>query len=255
MSTPIRSVATHGADNVFIRQDWPAYTFEQHHAWSLLYVRRMTALRQVACRAYLEGSSAIGLSPQQVPDLEPMNAKLRALTGWSAVPVSGFLDPADFFACLAQRRFPTTVTIRPLDRLDYVPEPDIFHDVFGHVPMHADPVFADFLQRFGALAARSHDAAERRALTRLFWFTVEFGLVQEGGERRVYGSGLISSQADCANALSDKCDVRPFRLNDVLRQEFATDKLQDVLFAVSSFTELFDAVEELEKRMDEGRVI
>jgi phenylalanine-4-hydroxylase len=254
MSTPVHSVATHGAEKVFIHQDWPGYTFDQHQAWSLLYVRRMASLRQVACRAYLNGAAAIGLSPQQIPELEKMNAKLHALTGWSALPVSGFLDPADFFACLALRRFPTTVTIRPLDRLDYIPEPDIFHDVFGHVPMHADPVFADFLQRFGALASRAQDAKLRRQLTRIFWFTVEFGLVEEAGGLRVYGSGLISSQADCANALSTRCDVRRFSLDAVLAQEFVTDQLQHVLFVVSSFTQLFDAVNELEARMEGGHV-
>jgi phenylalanine-4-hydroxylase len=249
MSTPVHSVATHGAENVFIQQDWSAYSPEQHQAWSVLYERRIESLRDVACRAYLEGTLAIGLSPSFIPELAAMNAKLRALTGWSAVPVSGFLDPADFFASLAQRRFPTTVTIRALDRLDYVPEPDIFHDVFGHVPMHADPVFADFLQRFGELATRARTQEERRALTRLFWFTVEFGLVQEHGRLRVYGSGLISSQADCAKALGPECDVRPFHLDDVLRQEFSTDELQGVLFVISSFDELFAAVQELEERM------
>lgn len=250
MSTAIHSIATHGAENVFIHQDWSAYTAEQHRAWSALYQRRMASLTQVACRRYLDGTHAIGLSPNHIPDLAAMNRVLQARTGWSAVPVSGFLEAADFFACLAQRRFPTTVTIRPLDRLDYVPEPDIFHDVFGHVPLHADPVFGDFLQRFGEAAARGRTPQERRWLTRLFWFTVEFGLIEEAGQVRVFGSGLISSQADCANALSPACQLRPFRLDDVLEQDFATDRLQDVLFVVSSFHELFAAVQELQDRME-----
>jgi len=250
MNTPVHSIATHGAENVFISQDWSAYTAEQHRAWSILYQRRIAALRTVACRRYLEGAQAIGLSPKQIPDLTEMNRRLQVRTGWSAVPVSGFLEPADFFSCLAQRRFPTTITIRALDRLDYVPEPDIFHDVFGHVPLHADPVFGDFLQRFGAIAACSRTPEERRRLTRLFWFTVEFGLIEEAGAVRVYGSGLISSQADCANALSPACDLRPFRLDDVLEQEFTTDELQNVLFVVSSFDQLFAAIQELEARME-----
>lgn len=134
MSTPIHSVAVQGTEQVFIRQEWSAYTGEQHRAWSLLFRKRRDSLRNTACRAFLEGIELIGLNEHTIPDLEELNGRLQPCTGWSAIPVSGFLHPHDFFCCLAQRKFPTTVTIRPLGRLDYIPEPDIFHDVFGHVP-------------------------------------------------------------------------------------------------------------------------
>ncbi|HEY2066432.1 MAG TPA: hypothetical protein VGG84_10780, partial [Gemmatimonadaceae bacterium] len=155
----------------------------------------------------------------------------------------------EFFGCLAQRRFPTTVTVRPMAQLDYLPEPDIFHDVFGHVPLHAHPTFADFLQRFGAAASRAVADEQVEAMARLFWFTVEFGLVHEAGEVKVYGSGLISSHADAANALSDACDRRPFRLEAVLQQPFEIDRMQDVLFVVEDFRELFDAIEEAAEQL------
>ena len=222
-------------------QDWAAYSGEQHAVWKTLYERRMESLRSTASRAFLDGAELIGLSPDRIPDLAEVNRRLGRLTGWAAVPVSGFLPARAFFACLADRRFPTTVTIRTRDQLDYVPEPDIFHDVFGHVPLHADPAFADFLRRFGALAAgaKTDEATERMA--RLFWFTVEFGLVREGGAIKVYGSGLISSHGDAANALGAACDRRPFSLEAVTAQPFAIDRLQDTLFVVESFTELFEA--------------
>jgi phenylalanine-4-hydroxylase len=165
------------------------------------------------------------------------------------VPVGGFLPAPEFFAALARRRFPTTVTVRPRAQLDYLEQPDIFHDVFGHVPLHADARFADFLQRFGQAAARAHRAEDVELMTRLFWFTVEFGLVREGGAVKVYGSGLVSSHADAANALGPLCERRPFSLDAVAGQSFAVDRIQDVLFVVDDFGQLFDAVEEAAARV------
>ena len=227
----------------FIEQDWGAYTAEDHAVWALLYARRMESLRENGSDVFLRGAEAIGLRRDQVPDLEDVNERLARRTGWSAVPVSGFLPAPQFFECLAHRRFPTTVTVRPMSQLDYLPEPDIFHDVFGHVPLHADPVFADFLQQFGAAAtaARSDDDVELMA--RLFWFTVEFGLIRERGQVKVYGSGLISSSGDAANALGPDCDRRPFSLDAVFAQPFRIDRFQDILFVVESFDQLFAATD------------
>jgi phenylalanine-4-hydroxylase len=138
--------------------------------------------------------------------------------------------------------------VRPRAQLDYLPEPDIFHDVFGHVPLHSDPVFADFLQQFGALAAGAETPEETTQMARLFWFTVEFGLVHERDRVKVYGSGLISSHGDAANALGPRCDRRPFSLDAVLNQPFEIDHFQDVLFVVDSFDQLFEAVDTLKRR-------
>ena len=229
----------------FIQQDWDAYSESQHAVWETLYARRMPALRQTASRVFLEGAEAIGLDATFIPVLATLNRRLVSRTGWSAVPVEGFLPAGEFFQCLAHRMFPTTVTIRPADRLDYVPEPDIFHDVFGHVPLHADPVFADFLQRFGELAAAAATPEATERMARLFWFTVEFGLIREGGEVKVYGSGLISSHADATNALGPDCERRPFVLEQVLDQPFRIDDLQPVLFVVEDFGQLFEAVDRL----------
>jgi phenylalanine-4-hydroxylase len=240
------------APATFVEQDWAAYTDENHLAWSLLYERRMGTLRDTGSRVFLDGAAVIGLGATRVPDLEVVNAALRPRTGWRAVPVSGFLPARDFFACLADRRFPTTVTVRPLAQLDYLPEPDIFHDVFGHVPLHADPVFADFLHRFGQLASRARSDADVEAMARLFWFTVEFGLVREGGTVKVYGSGLISSHGDAANALGAGCDRRPFTLDAVLAQPFEIDRMQDVLFVVEDFGQLFQAVDDAARQLGLG---
>lgn len=230
-------------------QNWGAYSDEDHAVWSLLYERRMRALADTGSAVFLRGAEAIGLRSDRVPDLAEVNARLGARTGWAAVPVGGFLPAPEFFASLARRRFPTTVTVRPRAQLDYLPEPDIFHDVFGHVPLHADPMFAAFLARFGEAAAAASRSEDVELMTRLFWFTVEFGLVREGGAVKVYGSGLISSHGDAANALGPSCDRRPFSLEAVAAQPFAIDRLQEVLFVVESFDELFAAVDEAARRI------
>ena len=250
LAAPRRRAVPEPDPSIFIHQDWGAYTAEQHEVWSILYERRMRELRGNGSRVFLDGAEAIGLRQDRVPDLADVNRRLGPRTGWNAVPVKGFIPAREFFACLAQRRFPTTVIVRPREQLDYLPEPDIFHDVFGHVPLHADPVFADFLQRFGAVAARAERDEDVTRMARLFWFTVEFGLVREGGQVKVYGSGLISSAGDAANALGPECDRRPFSLDAVMAHPFEIDRFQDVLFVVDSFDQLFAAVSEAERRLE-----
>ena len=232
----------------FIPQRYDGYTDEDHDVWRILFERRMTTLHDTGSRVFLDGADRIGLSSSRVPNLSDVNHRLSKRTGWAAVGVEGFIPAGSFFQCLASRRFPTTLKVRPRAQLDYLPEPDIFHDVFGHVPLHSDPVFADFLQRFGALAAAATTEKETTRMARLFWFTVEFGLIRERGEVKIYGSGLISSHGDAANALGDRCDRRPFELDAVLNQPFEIDHFQDVLFVIESFQQLFDAVETIGER-------
>ena len=233
----------------FVAQDYARYDAEAHDVWRALYERRMATLTETGSDVFLRGAERIGLARDRVPDLADVNRRLAARTGWAAVGVDGFIPAAQFFRSLAARRFPTTLAVRPRAQLDYLPEPDIFHDVFGHVPLHADAIFADFLQQFGALAATATTERETTAMARLFWFTVEFGLVRESGRVKVYGSGLISSHGDAANALGPACDRRPFSLDAVLARPFEIDRLQDVLFVVESFRQLFEAVTVMEARL------
>ena len=245
-------MTTQAADFSVVEQQYDCYDSEAHDVWRLLYERRMATLHETGSEVFLSGMALIGLEPDRVPDLREVNRALRSMTGWAAVGVGGFLPAAQFFRSLSRRRFPTTLAVRPRAQLDYLPEPDIFHDVFGHVPLHAHRAFADFLQEFGALASQAETEEETTAMARLFWFTVEFGLVHEGGRTRIYGSGLISSQGDAANALGPACERRPFSLRAVLAQPFEIDRLQDVLFVVDSFDQLFEAVAELRARREAG---
>jgi phenylalanine-4-hydroxylase len=236
------------AEPFLSKQEYEKYTPGQHSTWSELVRKRLPQVRDFACREYLEGYEIIGLSEDRLPDLRAISERLKPRTGWSTTPVSGFLPSAAFFEMLEARMFPTTTWIRSRDSLAYIPEPDIFHDVFGHVPMHAHPVFADFLQHYGAVCAHIHDGQLLERLGRLFWYTVEFGLMRQDGKVKVYGSGVISSHGECTNVIEHGCEVRDFSLDEVLETPVKVDELQKKLFAIESFDQIYEAMHEAEKR-------
>jgi phenylalanine-4-hydroxylase len=209
----------------------------------------MQQIEAHACREYVDGFHKLGLRPDQLPNLAEVNQRLQPLTGWRATPVSGFLPPNAFFAMLAARQFPTTTWLRSRESLEYIPEPDIFHDVFGHVPMHAHPVFADFLQRYGEICAVLTDKDALERMGRLFWFTVEFGVIRQDGQYRIYGSGLISSHGESDYVISGGPEIRPFNIDQVLNQEFSTSEMQPVLYAVDSFEQIYEATHEARRRL------
>jgi len=244
------------AASFLIAQDYAAYTTEQHGVWAELVRRRMPQLERHAAQEYLDGFDSLCLPYDRLPNLAAVSAKLELRTGWNATPVSGFMPAPAFFEMLAARRFPTTTWLRSRDSLEYTPEPDIFHDVFGHVPMHAHPVFADFLASYGQLCSRiqedNQDDAILERIGRVFWYTVEFGLIRQNGEIKVYGSGLISSNGECSNVLDSGCEVRPFLLDDVLNTPVKVDQMHHLLFAIESFDQIYQAMHTLEARIDAG---
>ena len=235
-----------------IRQEYGAYTAEQHEVWAELVRRVFPDLESHASRAYLEGFEFIGLQESRLPDLKAITARLEPRTGWHSTPVSGFLPASAFFEMLSLRRFPTTTWLRDRESLDYTPEPDIFHDVFGHVPMHAHDVFAGFLLHYGRVCSGISDPAVLEKLGRLFWYTVEFGVIRERGEIKVYGSGLISSHSECQNVIGGHCAIHDFSLDEVLDTPVKVDELHKLLFAVSSFDQIYEAMNEAESRAIRG---
>lgn len=235
-----------------IRQDYAAYTPEQHSVWSELVGRVLPELEKHAAREYLEGFEIIGLQRDHLPNLSEITRRLGPRTGWSSTPVSGFLPAPAFFEMLANRLFPTTTWLRSRESLEYTPEPDIFHDVFGHVPMHAHKVFGDFLEHYGRVCAAISDQDTLEKLGRLFWYTVEFGLIRQDGEIKVYGSGLISSHGECRNVVQCGCEVHDFSLDEVLSTRVKVDEFQKVLFAIHSFDQMYEAMHEAEQRVNHG---
>jgi phenylalanine-4-hydroxylase len=255
---------------LYIHQPYELYSEANHEAWRRLFARMEERWRRYANARFLQGIDNLCLDPERVPRLEDVNRFLSPLTGFKAKAVSGYIPSFLFFNSLRNREFPTTITIRDGATLDYLPEPDIFHDIAGHVPMHTDPAFADTLVRFGDCA---HTAAEivagikdekekiRRvtnifkALARFFWFTIEFGLMRGDGGLKVYGSGLLSSFGEIAHSIdSPEVQRYPIQLEWVINQYFEIDHYQPLLFIVDSFEHLFDLVGELERWMREGRL-
>ena len=238
-------------DSFLIQQDYAAYTEEQHATWAELVSRRMPQLAKHAAEEYLEGFAIIGLRNDHLPNLEEISARLRPRTGWSTTPVSGFMPGPAFFEMLAERKFPTTTWLRKRDSLEYTPEPDIFHDVFGHVPMHAHPVFANFLEHYGKVCAGLTDAEDLERMGRLFWFTVEFGVIREQGAIKVYGSGLISSHGECTHVVERGAglEIREFKLADVLDTVVDVSKMQPILYAIESFDQIYEATKEAESKL------
>jgi phenylalanine-4-hydroxylase len=243
-----------------IQQDYATYTEEQHATWAELVSRRMPQLAKHAAEEYLEGFALIGLRADHLPNLEDISARLCPRTGWTTIPVSGFMPGPAFFEMLAERKFPTTTWLRKRDSLEYTPEPDIFHDVFGHVPMHAHPVFADFLAHYGRLCSGVIEGHESEAaaqatlerIGRLFWYTVEFGLIRQHGRIKVYGSGLISSNGECTNVLEGHCQVENFSLEAVLNTPVQVDQMHTQLFAIESFDQIYESLQFVQQTIATG---
>ena len=237
-------------DSLKITQNYDQYTDENHEVWGIIYKKRREQVLEDGSNVFISGARAIDLSSKCVPDLRNVNARLNKLTGWSSHGVPGYIPPKCFFAFLAQRQFPTTVTVQPKKQMEYLPEPDIIHDVFGHVPLHADPVFADFLQTYGKAALHTNDPVHTERLARLFWFTVEFGLIHEDGKLKLYGAGLISSEGEGHHSLeSPEVDRRPFEMERVCDTAFEIDHYQPILYVLESFEQLRDAMNTYAERL------
>jgi phenylalanine-4-hydroxylase len=263
--------------DVYIHQPYELYSAENQATWGRLLARMHDRWERYANERYLQGMQTLRLSADRIPRLEEVNRFMRPLTGFTARAVSGYVPSYVFFDCLRRREFPTTITIRDGNKLEYLPEPDIFHDIAGHVPMHTDKAFADALVRFGECAAtaariasETRDEHERlrrltsniKAMSRFFWFSVEFGLMRGrpgpgggAGLVKAYGSGLLSSYGEIAHAI-DAPEVQryPFQIEWVVNQYFEIDHYQPLLFIVDSFDHLYALSDELEDWIVHGKL-
>lgn len=222
-----------------IPQNWDAFTREEHAVWDTLFERQAKLLPGRASSAFLRGLEALRLSESGIPNFDDLSERLMKLTGWQVVAVPGLVPDDVFFEHMANRRFVSGNFIRRADQLDYLQEPDVFHDVFGHVPMLADPVFADYLAAYGRGGLRALELGALPQLARLYWYTVEFGLVQEAEGLRIFGAGIVSSSAESVFALDDPSPHRiGFDLERVMRTEYRIDDFQQNYFVVPSFDEL-----------------
>lgn len=224
-----------------ISQNWDAFTADEHAMWDKLFARQSAMLPGRASEAFLRGIDVLRLEKPGIPDYRELNARLMAATGWQVVAVPGLVPDEVFFDHLANRRFPAGNFIRTPDQLDYLQEPDVFHDVFGHVPMLADPVFADYMVAYGEGGLRSLQFDALKQLARLYWYTVEFGLIREADGLRIYGAGIVSSYAESVFALdSDSPNRIGFDLARVMRTDYRIDDFQQNYFVIDSLDQLLD---------------
>jgi len=222
-----------------IDQDWRSYSPEEHDRWDRLFARQVTLLPGRACEPFLEAQARLELSRAGVPDFVDLSRRLSALTGWSVVAVAGLIPDDAFFEHLANRRFPAGAFIRPEAEFDYLEEPDVFHDVFGHVPLLADPVYARFLQAYGEGGRRALGLGQLHNLARLYWYTVEFGLMRTPAGLRIFGAGILSSPAETVFSLEDSSPNRvAFALERVMRTKYIISDFQQTYFVIESFEEL-----------------
>lgn len=222
-----------------IPQNWDAFTAEDHAVWDTLYERQIKLLPGRASKAFLRGLDLLKLSESGIPNFEDLSERLMKATGWQVVAVPGLVPDDVFFDHMANRRFVAGNFIRRADQLDYLQEPDVFHDVFGHVPLLADPVFADYMEAYGRGGLRALEHGALKQLSRLYWYTVEFGLIQEDDDLRIYGAGIVSSYGESRFALdSDSPNRISFDLKRVMRTNYRIDDFQQNYFVIPSFDEL-----------------
>ena len=227
-----------------VEQPWDDYRDEDHATWATLYERQRDVLKGRACDEFIAAQDAMGMTPDHIPKFAELNEVLSKATGWTLIGVEGLLPELDFFDHLANRRFPVTWWIRRPDQIDYIEEPDLFHDLFGHVPLLMIPVFADYMEAYGRGGVKAHaiGADALQNLTRLYWYTVEFGLIRQKDGLRIYGSGIVSSKGESIHCLeSDAPNRIGFDLERIMRTRYRIDTYQKTYFVIDSFEQLMDA--------------
>jgi phenylalanine-4-hydroxylase len=224
-----------------IDQRWESYSDDEHDRWDRLFLRQKEVLAKRACPEFLNALAKLKLSEKGIPDMERLSDRLEPLTGWRVVPVADLVPDEIFFDHLANRRFPAGAFIRPETEFDYLEEPDIFHDVFGHVPLLANPVFADFMEAYGKGGLRALGRGQLHNLARLYWYTVEFGLIQSEDGMRIYGAGIASSPKESVFCLEDASPNKvALDLRRVMRTRYIIDAFQQTYFVIDSFDALLE---------------
>jgi phenylalanine-4-hydroxylase len=232
-----------------MQQIYNCYTATDHHTWSILYKRQIEKIKTVAYRNFDKGLEELCFNDHSIPEFTSVNKRLKLLTGWQIYAVPGLIDNAFFFQQMSTKQFGATTWIRKPEQLDYLEEPDMFHDVFGHIPLLTDPLICKFLYGLARIAvANIDDEGVIESLARLYWYTIEFGLVKEDDELKIYGAGILSSIGETDYCLSDEVKRVSFNLETILATPYIKDKYQEQYFVLDSMEELQNALKELEKK-------
>ena len=235
-----------------MEQEYEKYRAEDHEVWEILYSRQIAQLDGVASKTYMEGIRLCGFEPDHIPRFDAVNKTLQALTGWQIYCVPGLMDNQPFFQHLAKKEFPATTWLRKKSQLDYLEEPDMFHDTFGHIPLLSNKPFAGFLEKLAAIAlTHIDDANVVELLSRLYWYTVEFGLIKEYGELKIYGAGILSSTGESVYAIQSDIPERvPYDIDAIFDTPYIKDKFQLKYFIIDSYEQLFDSIPVIKARIE-----
>jgi phenylalanine-4-hydroxylase len=237
---PPRGDYARAHDDYTCEQDWTAYTETDHITYRRLYERQSALLPGLACDAFIQALPSLG-AKDHIPRFDEINQRLKPATGWELVAVPGLIPERPFFELLANRRFPVTDWIRKPDEFDYIVEPDVFHDLFGHVPLLFNPVFADYVQRYGAGGLKAHDLGAGELLSRLYWYTIEFGLIRQADGLRAYGAGILSSSGELRHSVTSPQPQRiALDLQRCMRTRYKIDDYQATYFVIDGFDQLFE---------------
>ena len=230
-----------------MRQEYDKYVAEDHEVWSILYARMMEILPNYSTKAYLEGIQSVGFEAHRIPNFDECNVKLGGITGWNIYAVPGLIPNKGFFEHLSKKEFPATTWLRKKSQLEYLEEPDMFHDVFGHIPLLANPHFANFLVKLAEISLKHIDnewAIE--LLSRLYWYTVEFGLIREDGKLKVYGAGILSSSGETQYSIDSDIPKRyDYDIKTIFDTPYIKDKFQEHYFVIESYEQLFESIPQI----------
>lgn len=235
---------------LFMKQIYENYSNEDRLVWKTLFERQMINLNKYGCKEYLLGVENVGFNANEIPNFEKTKEKFLEHTNWELHVVPGIIPVEEFFPLLNSKKFSASTWLRTMNQLDYLEEPDMFHDVFGHVPLLSIPTFSDFVLGLSKIAMRFiDDEKAMEMLGRMYWFTLEFGLIHQNNELKVYGAGICSSSGEIENAIHGKVEHRKFNVKEILNTPFKNDQIQNLYFVIESFEELFDSLEEIENEL------
>lgn len=234
-----------------MKQIYALYTAEDQLVWKTLFERQIINLKKHGCNEYLNGIGNVGFTADKIPDFEEVRNHFIKNTDWSLEVVPGIIPVEEFFPLLNDKKFSATTWLRKMNQLDYIEEPDMFHDVFGHVPLLSIPTFSEFVRGLSRIAIKHlDDPIKMEMLGRIYWFTLEFGLIREGNEIKVYGAGICSSSGEIKNALNGNVIHKNFNISEIMNTPFQNDRIQNLYFVIDDFKQLFESLKEIEKVLE-----
>lgn len=228
-----------------LKQVYNAYTEEEHALWKILFDRQFDNLKDKACDEYLKGLELLkpALNADAIPDFDKLNELLLQVSGWSIEVVPGLIEVDDFFELLSQKKFPSSTWLRSKDQLDYLEEPDMFHDIFGHIPQLVHPDYSNFMQKFGEIGYKNrHDKEKVIQLQRLYWFTIEFGLIETPSGDRIYGAGITSSVKETQHVFEKNITIKQYDKEAIMATDYIISDIQYLYYKIKSFSELYDSL-------------